>query len=376
LAEPPAKPAAPPPIVVALKTAADGSKIEQIDVTESDDRMTIYSLPALGRYLKRVRLDKSASNTIVIRAGSETKYATVVGVLDLCRSSGFEKVQLQNAPPAIAKIDEPWVIELRWFDEHKNLKLPADTELRVLPVERYEIVPKIRDVELKYERLKLNLDEKIKAGVKIDQVQSEWTSDLRKFIELSPNAPEVPEAMLQIALNYEFTGKHAEAKTWYERLMKHSPAGREGLKARGSLKRLGAISQPFELDSTTLAGKRFRIGDLKGKVVAVYYWASWNATARADFAKLQTLRAKFPDRFEVVGVNLDDNAAAANELLRFSPLKDVMHVRETGGLDSRLAADYGISVLPTIFLLDRDGKVVRHDATIDQLEGELKKLVR
>src|SRR5262245_5115699 len=107
LAEPPAKPAAPPPIVVALKTAADGSKIEQIDVTEGDDRMTIYSLPALGRYLKRVRLDKSASNTIVIRAGSETKYATVVGVLDLCRSSGFEKVQLQNAPPAIAKINEP-----------------------------------------------------------------------------------------------------------------------------------------------------------------------------------------------------------------------------------------------------------------------------
>jgi RNA polymerase sigma factor (sigma-70 family) len=377
LAEPPAKPAAPPPIVLVLKTVADGSKIEQIDVTEGDDRITVHSLPALGRYLRRARLDKSASNTVVLRAGAETKYATVVGVLDLCRLSGFEKVNMENAPPTVARLDGPWQIEVRWPDHVTDHTIPLNVQLRPEVRERLEIVPmQVRDIPLNFEWIQRNFDAQLKSGVKIDQVQAEWTSDLMKFLEQSPEAVEAPQAILQIALNLEFSGKPAEARKWYERLAKQVPATREAVKARGSLKRLGSVGQPFELDSTTLAGQRFRIGDLKGKVVAVYYWASWNATARSEFAKLQTLRAQFPDQFEVVAVNLDDESRSLREFLSPSPLKGVVHVHEKGGFDSRLAADYGISMLPTLFLLDRDGKVVRHDLTIPQLEDEVKKLVK
>ena len=58
---------------------------------------------------------------------------------------------------------------------------------------------------------------------------------------------------VEIGLTLEFTGKPDEARKWYERLVKQSPAAREALKARGSLKRLGSVGQPFELDSTTLS---------------------------------------------------------------------------------------------------------------------------
>jgi hypothetical protein len=75
-------------------------------------------------------------------------------------------------------------------------------------------------------------------------------------------------------------------------------------------------------------------------------------------------------------VNLDEQHSLAFEFVHFSPLKDAVHVRENGGLDGRLATDYGVNMLPTLFLLDRDGKVVRHDIAIGQLENEVKKLVK
>jgi RNA polymerase sigma factor (sigma-70 family) len=373
-AEPPSKPAAAPPALILNVTRAGG---EDVDVLEGNERVTVHSHAALARYLKRVRSDKTAPDRLTVRAEKDIPFATIVKVSDACRSAGFRDIhaEVANAPP-VDRADSRWIIDLRWTQNREEIALePRQPDLR-FPM-RYEIVP-TEEVPLTFERIHLHFTEWLKVpGVNVEQVQAQWVSDLTKFIEKSPNDAEVPEAMLQIGLTCEFMAKPAEAKAWYERLVKTAPAAREAVKARGSLKRLNSTGQPFELDSTTLTGgKRFRIGDTKGKVIAVYYWASWNHGARADFAKLQSLRTKFPGQFEVVGVSLDDQLYLANELVQYSPLKDAVHVREAGGLESRLATDYGINALPTIFLLDRDGKVVRHDAQVGQLEEEVKKLVK
>ena len=46
-----------------------------------------------------------------------------------------------------------------------------------------------------------------------------------------------------------------------------------------------------------------------------------------------------------------------------------------GGLEDPLATNYGIMVLPNIFLVGKDGKVVSRTVQMNTLEDEIKKLI-
>jgi len=79
--------------------------------------------------------------------------------------------------------------------------------------------------------------------------------------------------------------------------------------------------------------------------------------------------------FAVVGVNLDTNAQALSAFLAENKLP-WPQIHEEGGLDSRPAVELGILTLPTMILVDREGKVVNRNIGTSELVGELKKLIR
>jgi hypothetical protein len=79
--------------------------------------------------------------------------------------------------------------------------------------------------------------------------------------------------------------------------------------------------------------------------------------------------------FDVIGVCLDDSAAAAKKYLaenRF-PWK---HLHESGGLDGRLANEMGVMNLPLMLLVDQNGNVANHNIHVAELEAELARLVQ
>ena len=65
--------------------------------------------------------------------------------------------------------------------------------------------------------------------------------------------------------------------------------GAEELEAKFLLLERLSEGKPFELTAPTLDGPNFDITQMKGKYVAVYYWASWNGQCVGDFAKLKLL---------------------------------------------------------------------------------------
>ena len=117
-------------------------------------------------------------------------------------------------------------------------------------------------------------------------------------------------------------------------------------------------ARSFQLAGPTLDGSNADISQFRGKVVVVYYWASWNQQCLGDFAKIKLLLSTYGAKgVELVCVNLDSAATEAQEFLRRSPTPGV-HLHQPGGLESPLATQYGIVVLPNMFLVDREGKVV------------------
>ncbi|HTK73906.1 MAG TPA: thioredoxin-like domain-containing protein, partial [Gemmataceae bacterium] len=77
---------------------------------------------------------------------------------------------------------------------------------------------------------------------------------------------------------------------------------------------------------------------------------------------------------EIVCVNLDNTPQDAMAFLQRTPTPGT-HVHGGSGLEGELASNYGVMVLPHLFLIGRDGKVVSHTLQTNSLEDEIKKLM-
>lgn len=210
----------------------------------------------------------------------------------------------------------------------------------------------------------------------IGKVQEQWLERLAKFVETYPKAEDTADALLQLGMVSEFIGKENEAKKWYEHLAKNFVEHPLASKAGGALRRLELEGKVLELAGPTLQGSPFNVTQFRGKVVIVYYWASWNQQCVGDFAKLKLLLNTHGSKgVELVCVNLDNTSDEANSFLQRAPAPGI-HLFQAGGLESPLASQYGIMVLPNLFLADKDGKCVSRTVQINNLEDEIKKLIK
>ncbi len=213
-----------------------------------------------------------------------------------------------------------------------------------------------------------------KKGSDVNKVQEQWLQQLSKFVEVYPTGEDAPEALMQLGMVSEFVNKEVDAKKWYEMLIKNFRAHPMAAKAQGAVRRLELEGKPFELAGPTLDGGNFNIGQLRGKTVIVYYWASWNKERTVgDFASLKLMQNTYASRgVELVCVNLDNSAREAQAFLQQVPSTSVQ-LFQPGGLDSPLATQYGVMVLPNLFLVDKEGKVISRTVQVGNLEEELKK---
>jgi thiol-disulfide isomerase/thioredoxin len=207
------------------------------------------------------------------------------------------------------------------------------------------------------------------------KIQTKWIEDLEKFVEEAKNYPDSADAMLELAISQEFAGEEEKALKWYETIVKDFPDAPIHRKAEGARTRLTAIGRSIPLSGKLINGGAFDLARLKGKVVVVQYWATWCEPCKADMPLLEKLRGKFKDEFEVVGVNLDNDK---QEMLAFLRENDPRwpQLFEEGGLESRFAVEMGIQTLPTMILIDKQGRVVDRNIRAQSLEGEVIKLLK
>jgi thiol-disulfide isomerase/thioredoxin len=212
-------------------------------------------------------------------------------------------------------------------------------------------------------------------GADVGKVQSAWLEELKQFVEKYPKAPDAAEAMLQMGIADEFSGEEKQALARYTAIVTDFPESASAKKARGAARRLESVGKPLALSGTAIDGKPVAIESLRGRPVLVHYWATWCEPCKVDIAQIRELYAKYgPKKLAVVGIALDSNKS---ELAKFLAAKPIPwpQLHEAGGLDGRLAEELGVLTLPTMILLDAEGKVVDRNLVITDLEKKLDSLL-
>ncbi len=125
----------------------------------------------------------------------------------------------------------------------------------------------------------------------------------------------------------------------------------------------------------TLDGKKFKLSKLRGHYVVLDFWASWCPDCRKDIPNLLRMYNRFHGKgVEFVGVSFDDNATAWQEAVRkynipYTQVSELKKWKETA-----VSPLYGVKWIPSLYLIDPEGKVVLSTVVSDKVEAKLYEL--
>jgi peroxiredoxin len=124
---------------------------------------------------------------------------------------------------------------------------------------------------------------------------------------------------------------------------------------------------------TDLDGHPFHLKSQRGKAVLMEFWASWCGPCRLEMPIVEKLHRRFQHKgLTVVGIN-DENPEVAQEFLQDKEFTFPMLFDK----DGEVADSYEVDAIPTLVLVDREGKIVHREVGLGserQLLESLKKI--
>ncbi len=152
--------------------------------------------------------------------------------------------------------------------------------------------------------------------------------------------------------------------------------------------------KPLELSFTALDGRTVDLAALRGNVVLLDFWATWCGPCLEELPTVKKVYEEFHSRgFEVIGISLEDAGLDPKDTLdeRALKLKDSRRnlarfvakqqlpwpqYFDGQAWDNVLRKKFGVSAIPTMYLLDQAGRIVTPDAFGDALEKEVRRLLK
>ncbi|WP_026474479.1 TlpA disulfide reductase family protein [Alkaliflexus imshenetskii] len=131
-----------------------------------------------------------------------------------------------------------------------------------------------------------------------------------------------------------------------------------------------------EIVAANAQGVDVPLSSLRGKVILISFWASWDGASRRENQTLKRMYQRYKNRgFEIYQIGLErsrvlwENALVQDEI-------DWTSVTEMQYTDSYAARVYNIQQLPANYLISRDGEIIGKDLFGSRLEERLREIFK
>ena len=126
--------------------------------------------------------------------------------------------------------------------------------------------------------------------------------------------------------------------------------------------KLGATDAPG-FEATDMEGKPFKLSDFHGKYVLLDFWATWCGPCIGEFPYLKQLHEKYKDRndFLIIALSVDKTINEPRDFLKKNDLPWMQLYLGSAGTVQKMPAQYGVQGIPSVFLVNPDGKIIDSD---------------
>ncbi len=153
-----------------------------------------------------------------------------------------------------------------------------------------------------------------------------------------------------------------------------SPEPREGLEVGNKIP---------AIDQSLLDGSSFSTDSLKGKMVLLDFWASFDAQSRVENPKKKEILEKYRNQsflngedFVIVSISLDRFKSPLYQVIERDNLHELHHICTFEGRNSEIAKTFNTTNEMTNYLVDGDGRIVAVTDNIQSIENKLAGLTK
>ncbi len=139
-------------------------------------------------------------------------------------------------------------------------------------------------------------------------------------------------------------------------------------------------TQDATILNTEILDKQVHITELKGKVFLLNFWATWCPPCKVEIPHLINLKNKYKDSFEVVAINVGEKGGrmtSTEKLNDFMNEYKINYIVTNTEENLKVADAMGnISVIPTMFLIGKEGNIIQKYVGVvppEMIETDIKK---
>jgi thiol-disulfide isomerase/thioredoxin len=143
----------------------------------------------------------------------------------------------------------------------------------------------------------------------------------------------------------------------------------------------GEIAPDFTMQMAN--GSEFQLLSLKGQYVLVDFWGSWCGPCLQEAPELKRIYEtfhgkKFTDAqgFEMVSVGIEQDKNRWLAAINRMEMNWQYHVSDFKNLESPVAKQYGVRVIPTKFLINTEGVIIGVNQPIEVIEKFLQSKIK